>query len=199
MLREAMEIIKLLWGGGMQRYRGRHLRLDDARLYTLPDTPPQLLVASSGGMSASLGAELGDGIVAVEPDADLVSVYSEAGGTGARYGQVPVCWAEDEATARATARELWRFGVPGWPVMSELPGPSNFEAATSGVTEDEVAELVSCGPDPDTHVAAIHEFVDAGFDHVAVIQCGGDQEGFLRFWQEELSPRLSQESASGQP
>lgn len=50
--------------------------------------------------------------------------------------------------------------------------------------------MVPCGPDPDTHVEAIKQFVDAGFDHVAVVQCGSDQEGFLRFWQEELRGRL---------
>jgi G6PDH family F420-dependent oxidoreductase len=191
MLREAIEVMQLLWGGGTQSYRGEHFRVDDARLYTLPESPPDVYVAVSGGLSVNLAAELGDGIIAVEPDSDLVSQYTEAGGNGPKYGQIPVCWAEDEASARATARELFRFGVPGWPVMSELPSPSNFEAATSIVTEDDVADMVSCGPDAAVHEAAIGEFVDAGFDHVAIIQCGDDQEGFLRFWQEELQPRLS--------
>ena len=191
MLREAVEIMHLLWGGGTQRYRGRHFRVDDACLYTLPESPPRICLAVSGGLSVTLAAEHAGGIIAVEPDAELVSKYTEAGGSGPRYGQLPVCWAEDEASARATARELWRFGVPGWPVMSELPSPSNFEAATAGVTEDDVAAMVPCGPDPDLHVTAVREFVDAGFDHVALVQCGDDQEGFLRFWQEELSPRLT--------
>jgi len=191
MLREAIEIMRLLWGGGTRRYRGRHFRVDDARLYTLPESPPKLCMAVSGGLSTTLAAEHADGIIAVEPDADLVSKYAEAGGAGPRYGQIPLCWAEDEASARATARELWRFGLPGWPVMSELPSPSNFEAATERVTEDEVAEMVACGPDPAVHAAAIREFADAGFDHIAVLQSGGDQEGFLRFWQEELRPQLA--------
>ncbi|MDQ3680503.1 MAG: TIGR03557 family F420-dependent LLM class oxidoreductase [Actinomycetota bacterium] len=190
MLREAIKIIRLLWGGGAQSYRGQHFRVDDARLYTLPESPPQICVAVSGGLSVTLAAEDADGIVAVEPDGELVSQYKAVGGSGPRYGQIPVCWAEDEASARATARQLWRFGVPGWPVMAELPSPSNFEAATATVREDDVAEMVPCGPDPDRHAAAIGQFVDAGFDHVAVVQCGEDQEGFLRFWQEELRPRL---------
>lgn len=126
MLREAIQIIGLLWGGGTQSYRGEHFRLDDARLYTLPDEPPKICVAVSGGLSVSVAAEHADGIIAVEPNGDLVSSYSEAGGDGPKYGQLPVCWAEDEASARATARELWRFGVPGWPVMAELPSPSSF-------------------------------------------------------------------------
>ena len=190
MLGEAVEVIKLLWEGGTRSYRGRHFTVDDARLFTLPDSAPPLCVAVSGGASVSLAARSADGIVAVEPQADLVSGYQEAGGTGPRYGQLPLCWAVDEASALSTARELWRFGVPGWPVMAELPSPSNFEAATATVRKEDVAEMVPCGPDPERHADAIRKFLDAGFDHVAVVQCGDDQEGFVRFWQEELRPLL---------
>ena len=190
MLGEAIEVIKLLWEGGTRSYRGRHFTVDDARLFTLPDSAPPLCVAVSGGASVSLAARSADGIVAVEPQADLVSGYQEAGGTGPRYGQLPLCWGVDEASALSTARELWRFGVPGWPVMAELPSPSNFEAATGTVREEDVAEMVPCGPDPERHAEAIRQFLDAGFDHVAVVQCGDDQEGFVRFWQEELRPLL---------
>lgn len=190
MLEEAIEIIRLLWGGGTQSYRGRHIRLDDARLFTLPDSPPQLFVAVGGGRSVSLAAQRADGMVAVEPNPDLTSAYEDAGGTGPRYGQLAVSWAEEEAAARATAHELWRFAVPGWSVMAELPSPSNFEAATSTVREEDVTEMVPCGPDPEVHAQAIRRFLDAGFDHVAVLQTGADQEGFLRFWEDELRPLL---------
>ena len=191
MLEEAVEVIRLLWSGGTQSYRGRHFRVDDARLFTLPESPPPLCVAVSGERSVSLAAERGDGIVSVEPNASLTSAYEDAGGTGPRYGQVAVCWARDEASARETARELWRFAVPGWPVMAELPSPSNFEAATSIVREEDVTGIVSCGPDPEVHAGAVRQFLDAGFDQVAILQAGDDQEGFLRFWEEELSPLLT--------
>jgi hypothetical protein len=31
----------------------------------------------------------------------------------------------------------------------------------------------------------------AGFDHIALHQIGPDQEGFFRFWERELRPRLT--------
>lgn len=55
---------------------------------------------------------------------------------------------------------------------------------------EDVAELVACGPDPERHLAAVRRFLEAGFDHVAVVQAGPNQDGFLRFWREELRPRL---------
>ena len=39
-------------------------------------------------------------------------------------------------------------------------------------------------------MAAIQEYVDAGFDEVAITQIGPDQEGFFSFWERELRPRL---------
>ena len=37
---------------------------------------------------------------------------------------------------------------------------------------------------------AAKEFVDAGFDHVYVHQIGTDQEGFFRFYEQEVLPKL---------
>src|SRR5579863_6053050 len=37
MLEEAIEVIRLLWQGGVQDRRGRHYRVEHARIYDLPD------------------------------------------------------------------------------------------------------------------------------------------------------------------
>ena len=38
-------------------------------------------------------------------------------------------------------------------------------------------------------------FVDAGYDEICVVQVGDDMNGFLRFWQDELAPRLARNAA----
>jgi len=58
------------------------------------------------------------------------------------------------------------------------------------VTEDKVAESVVCGPDPQRHLEAIREYVDAGFDHVYIHQVGPDQAGFVDFYRGEILPAL---------
>src|SRR5690606_6377281 len=65
MLREALEIIRLLWSGGYHSYDGEYLALEDARVFDLPETPPELIVALSGKSSASVAADLGDGMFAI--------------------------------------------------------------------------------------------------------------------------------------
>ena len=67
MLREALEIIRLLWSGGYQSYEGKHLQLSDARVFDLPETLPPIIVASGGDQASTLAAELGDGLFATDP------------------------------------------------------------------------------------------------------------------------------------
>ena len=87
-------------------------------------------------------------MIATEPDGALVGMFDRAGGAAKpKYWQLPVCYDTDEGAARKRARELWRWATSGWPVMAELPVPRSFDAASSSVTEDDVAELVPCGPD----------------------------------------------------
>ena len=58
------------------------------------------------------------------------------------------------------------------------------------VREDEVTCTIICGPDPERHLAGINEFISAGYDHVYVHQVGSDQEGFFRFYEQEVLPKL---------
>ena len=84
MLRESLEIIRLLWSGDYRSYEGKHLTLEDARIFDLPQTPPRIAVASGGPVSARLAAELGDAIFVTEPRTDITDAYAEAGGDGPR-------------------------------------------------------------------------------------------------------------------
>jgi hypothetical protein len=68
--------------------------------------------------------------------------------------------------------------------------PALFEHAVKTLREEDTAEAIVCGPDPDRHVEKIQAFVDAGFDHVYVHQVGPDQLGFFRFFEEEVLRRL---------
>jgi G6PDH family F420-dependent oxidoreductase len=191
LLEESVAIVRVLFSGEMRTYRGRHLSLVDGRIYSLPDRPPALALAAGGTDAAELAGSIGDALISTEPEASYVEAFRRTGGEGKpAYGQVALAWHEDEAEARRIAHERWRFSVPGWKVMAELPNPVNFAAATGTVGEDDVAELVPCGPDPERHAAAIRRFADAGYDRIALVQAGDDQVGFMRFFERELRPRL---------
>ena len=189
MLAEAIGLIRELWRGELVSHRGRHFRVDRARLYTLPDEPPPIAVAAAAPGAAELAGEHGDALISVGPNGEVVERFQGAGGVGKpRYAQLHVCWAETEAEAVRTARKMWpNSALPG-ELGQELALPQHFEQATSTVTDAQAAKTIVCGPDPERHRAAIDEYVHAGFDHVYVHQVGPEQEGFIRFYEREILP-----------
>lgn len=188
MLEEAVGLIRELWKGDLVDHDGEFYRVSRARLYTIPDELPPILIAASGEESAGLARKIGDGFITTAPDKAVLKAF---GSKGPRVGQVTVSWAKSEAAARRTALEWWpTAAIPG-DNGTELPLPSSFESLAKLVTEDALAEQVPCGPDPEAHLAKIQPYLDAGFTHVYLHQVGPDQEGFLRFAEQELLPRLS--------
>lgn len=191
MVKEAVEIIRLLWQGGTQSYWGNYYTVENARIYTLPDELPPIMVAASGPKAAEAAGSIGDGFVSTAPEGELIERF-KAGGGGSkpRYGQLTVCWARTESEARRTAYEWWpNAGIKG-ELSQELPTPAHFEQACGLVKEEDVAGKIICSPDPDRHIAAIKKFVDAGYDHVYIHQVDPDQEGFFRFYEREILPEF---------
>jgi G6PDH family F420-dependent oxidoreductase len=188
--REALEIIALLWQGGYHSYEGKHLRIEDARVFDLPDRLPDIAVAISGDASAHIAAELGHGIFATEPKGDVVDAWKQAGGSGPAYAEAPLAWAPTEQEAVDAVLEKSAWALTGWKVMSELPNPVNFEAAVGTVTPDAVQQQFACGPDIERHLQVIQQYVDAGFDHIVLMNAGPDPDGFLDLFQRELGDRV---------
>jgi G6PDH family F420-dependent oxidoreductase len=183
--------MRALWTGDTLDHDGEHYVVENARIYTLPATPPDVLVSGFGPKAIEVAARIGDGFITTTPSAEDIVAYREHGGTGPAQAGVKVCWHDDKQQAVKIAHRTWRNSfVPGQ-LAQDLPTPTHFEQASQLVTEEMVAESVPCGPDPEEHVAAIRTYVDAGFDEVYVAQMGPDQEGMIRFYEKEVLPRLT--------
>lgn len=198
MLEEAVQVIRALWQGGMRSHRGRHYRVENARVYDLPEQTPRILISGFGPKATKLAAKIGDGYCNVQPDQQAVKLFREASQGGARTvaGGMKVCWAKDEVDARATAHRLWpNEQLPG-ELAQILPTPAHFEQASGLVSEDMVAEAVPCGPDLDLHLRAIKRYEDAGFDELYIQQIGPDQERFFEIYASEVLPRFHDSEAT---
>jgi coenzyme F420-dependent glucose-6-phosphate dehydrogenase len=191
MLREAVEIIRLLWEGRTCSYHGQHYEVDNARVYSLPDQLPPIIVAAGGPKSARMAAELGDGLINYSPDPQITEIFESSGGSSKpRYIQYNVCWAKDEAEARRTALETTPTVALQGELGNLLPTPKHYEQAVQMITEDAIAEVIVCGPDPQKHIEGLQKCIDARYDHVHVDQVGPDQDGFFRFYQNEVLPHF---------
>ena len=190
MLEEAVDIIRDMWKGELYSHRGPHFTVENARLYTTPSTPPEVIVSGAGPKAAELAGRIGDGYWGMAPDPKLVHTFQKAGGTGPRYAQITLCWAESEADARKTAVTQWpNTALPGQ-LAQELALPSYFEDATSVLSEDQIVEHTPCGPRPEPILEAVQTYIQAGFDHIYFHQIGPDQAGVLSFAERELLPAL---------
>jgi coenzyme F420-dependent glucose-6-phosphate dehydrogenase len=191
MLEESIAVMRQLWEGGSQSFYGDYFVVENARVYDLPDEPVQVMVAASGTNAAELAARAGDGLISTAPDKEVVQTF-RSGGDGQRpiYGQMTVCWAENVDDAVKTALDIWpNAGVPG-ELSQELPTPKHFEQASQNVTPEKIQESIVCGPEIGPIRDKIKAFEEAGFTHVYLHQVGPDQEGFLRFAEQELLPAL---------
>jgi coenzyme F420-dependent glucose-6-phosphate dehydrogenase len=193
LLREAVGVIRELWGGDLVEHRGPGYEVVDAQLFTIPDRPPPIYVAASGPKAAEMAGDIGDGLIGTAPDEELIGAFEEAGGGGKpKIAQLTVCWAKDEPTAIETAMRYWPTAALKGELTQELPLPRHFEQAAEMVTRDQLAKVVVCGPDPDRHVEMIRRYQDAGYDHVVIHQVGPDQVSGLRFLAERVLPELSE-------
>lgn len=190
MLGEAIAVMRGLWSGEVYSHRGEHYRVENAQLYTCPETPPPIPVSAFGPKAARFAAEHGDGLVLTGPDRATIEEYRAAGGQGPVIAATKVCWASDVDTARRTIHELWpNHGLPG-ELAQELATPQHFEQAVELVDVDAAVGSIPVGPDPEVHVNALRSFADAGVDRVHVHQIGTEQRAFLQFYRDRVLPQL---------
>ncbi|PYP89025.1 MAG: LLM class F420-dependent oxidoreductase [Blastocatellia bacterium AA13] len=186
-LEEAIEIIRLLWSGEQESYRGAYFTVENARVFSLPDEPPPIFVAASGTSSANLAGRVGDGLIGTSPKKETLDEFRAAGGEGKPcYGEVAVCYANSEDEAKRIAYKCWPNAAITGELTQELPTPAHFRQAAKMLSEDQVAKEVACGPDPEPLIERINKFAEAGYDHVWLHQIGSDQESFFRFFEKNI-------------
>jgi hypothetical protein len=55
------------------------------------------------------------------------------------------------------------------------------------ITVEDMRGVFGVGPEASAHLAVAQQFVDAGYDHLALINAGPDPEGFFDFFASELA------------
>jgi coenzyme F420-dependent glucose-6-phosphate dehydrogenase len=191
MLEEAVEVMRLLWEGDYQTHRGKHYTVEDLRIFDLPDEPIEIAIAAMQPQAAELAGRIGDALVNVAPNKEVVEAFEEGGGKRKpRYGQITVCYAESKEKAKQTAFEIWPNALVEGSASQELPLPKDFEQLVEGRDAEELEETLTLGPDPDEYLEQVKEYDKVGYTHIYFHQVGPDQEEFLEFAKSKLFPRL---------
>ena len=85
MMDEALDMISRLWNGETIATRPKHFPTKNAKLHTLPASPPPLYVSAFHAGAAKVAAKHGDGVWTLgDPESapKVIDAYRSAGGKG---------------------------------------------------------------------------------------------------------------------
>jgi probable non-F420 flavinoid oxidoreductase len=193
-LAECVDVIRALLRGEEVSHDGR-VRVDRARLWTLPDAPPPLVGAALSEETAAWCGGWADGLITVHAPPDrlrrVIGAFRDGGGEGKPVRvQMKIAWAPTEDEALAGAYEQWRTNVFDPVLMADLETVEQFEAAAAHVHPDDMRAGVLVSADPKQHAAWLHEVLDAGVDELFLHQVPREQTAFVEVFGAEVLPEV---------
>jgi probable non-F420 flavinoid oxidoreductase len=193
-LAECVEIIRALLDGEAVDHDGL-VRVDRAKLRTLPETPPRLIGAAVSPETARWVGGWADGLVTVNQPPDtlrrVLDAFRAGGGEGKPVAlQIHLCWAEADDEARRIAFDQWRTMVFGPPLSWDLATVEQFDQAAAHVRLEDIEEAIVVSSDLARHAASIAAYADLGFDELYLHHVGQGQQAFVDAFGREVLPTL---------
>jgi probable non-F420 flavinoid oxidoreductase len=189
-LRECADVMRALFAGEEVSHDGL-IRVDRARLWTLPETPPPLLCAAVSEPTARWGGEWADGLATVNAPLEHLRRMLDAFGTeGRKVLQVHLSYAASDEEALGIAHDQWRTNVFAPPLCWDLETPEAFDVAARLVRPEDVASKVLVSSDLGRFTGWLQELAALGFDDIALHHVGQDLDPFIDAFGEHVLPAL---------
>jgi probable non-F420 flavinoid oxidoreductase len=194
-LLECVDVIRALLRGEEVSHEGL-VRVDRARVWSLPDRVPPLFGAAVSEETARTVGGWADGLVTVHRPPDelrgVIDAFREGGGDGKPVAvQVHLSWAEDDDEALDIAHDQWRTNVFGSDIAWNLELPSQFDEAATRVRAADVTDAVLVAADPSLHVKWLREVAELDVDAIYLHHVGKEQDRFLDVFAHEVLPEVS--------
>jgi G6PDH family F420-dependent oxidoreductase len=199
MLFESIEIIAKLFEGGVVKHRGKHFKLESAKLYTRPEKPVPIYVATSGPLNARKTGRYAQGMITVGAADEKIKLLWMACDEGCaevpgkprvpKLLQIHVSWARTDEEALDSALREWPNGGMPFP-KQDIRNPEDFAAMARLVRPDDFKDRVLISSDLERHLAHIQHYVDTGFDEIHLHNVGRNQAEFIEVFGREVLPNL---------
>ncbi|WP_349899357.1 TIGR03557 family F420-dependent LLM class oxidoreductase [Parafrigoribacterium soli] len=201
---EAVEVIHKLFAashaGRDVKHSGQYFKLEATRLWTMPEVAPEILVATSGPVTAKRAGRTVDGLIVdgapIEKIAALFTRFDEGAreaGKGKRGGtkvlRLHLSWAETDEQAMANALAEWPNGGMRFP-RSDIRSPFEFEQLARLVRPEDFEGRMLVSADLDAHRASIQRYLDLGFDRVYLHNVGRNQREWIDAFGRDVLPKL---------
>jgi len=192
-LRECVDVIRALFAGEEVTHHGL-VRVDRARLWTLPARPPRLLATAVSAETARWAGEWAEGLITIwqPPEAlrRVVDAFREHGAGKPLALQVHVSWAPEESEALRLAHDQWRTNVFEAPLCWDLATPEEFDAAAKHVRPEDMRDGVLVSSEPRRFVEWLRVAADLGFEELYLHHVGQRQGEFIDCFAEHVLPEL---------
>jgi coenzyme F420-dependent glucose-6-phosphate dehydrogenase len=200
MLFEAIEVINRLFAGEVVRHHGEHFRLESLRLYTRPEAPVPVYVATAGPLNAKKTGRFANGMITVGAADEKIGMLWGKFDEGAREAgkdpvsmpkllQVHVSWARTDQEARDNAVREWPNGGMPFP-KQDIRNPEDFAAMAKLVRPEDFRNRVLISADLRVHAASLQHYAEMGFDEIHVHNVGRNQAEFIEAYGAEVLPAL---------
>jgi probable non-F420 flavinoid oxidoreductase len=187
-LRECVDVMRALFTGEAVDHDGL-VRVDRAKLWTLPAEPPPLLATAVSVETAAWASEWADGLITInQPHEHLRRMLDAFDGPASI--QVHVSWAPTEEEALRIAHDQWRTNVFAPPLCWDLATVEQFDEAAKHVRPEDVRSAVLVSSDVAQHAEWLHEYAELGFDAIYLHHVGREQRAFIDAFGEHVLPRL---------
>ncbi len=193
-LRESVDVMRALFAGEEVTHDGL-VKVDRARLWSLPPVPPPLIGPAVSAETAAWVGEWADGLVTINQKQEqlrrMIDAFRSNGGAGKPlYLQVHLSWAPTEDEALAIAFDQWRSNVFSPPVCWDLETVEQFDEAARFVRPEDVCGPVLVSADTSRHVDWLAGFAELGFDGIWLHHVGQEQRPFIETFAEHVLPAL---------
>lgn len=194
-LRETIDVMRRLLAGEEVTTEGL-IRVDRARVWSLPEVPAPLFAAAVSIETAREVATWADGVITVDQPRDVLrefmDAYRDAGGRGPIAVQVHLSWAPTDEEALAIAHDQWRQSLIPAHLSWELDRPNAFDARTADATPEQVAETLEVSADPGRHLDHLTGIAELGVDRIYLHHVGTEQAAFIDTFGEHVLPDLKE-------
>ena len=200
---EAIEIIKKLFGSRDKdvKHDGRFYKLESTRLWTMPDEPPPIYIATAGPVTAKKTGQYAEGLITVgapESKLEMIRAKCEEGCREAgkdpdafRYIlQLHLSWAPTDEEALQNAMTEWPNGGMKFP-KQDIRSPLDFEQMAKLVRPEDFEGRMLISSDPEKHREQIQKFLDLGFDQIYLHNVGRNQAEWIEVFGRDVLPKLT--------
>lgn len=193
-LAECVEVIRRLLDGERVTHQGM-VRVSEAKVWSLPETPPPLYAAALSPETAGWAGAWADGLITVNQPKDRLRAVTDAFRRGGGDGkplllQVHLCWADEEDTAAGMALECWRGNMMPGALAQEIRLAEHFDMAAEFIRREDVLQAVEVSSEPGRHADNLAGYAELGFSVINLHQVGRNQEEFIEVFGDKVLPQL---------